>query len=122
MCSFFFCMPGSILSLLDIIQKSNNLDICFASNLPTHVATCSRISSMAPYPPGLHTQGNRIDRRKIFRRVITPGNEIAIFFNISRQLVRWRIGGYHIPHTDETDEIAPVPIPIQIEGDPEYRL
>jgi hypothetical protein len=73
---------------------------------------------MTTYPPGLHAQGNRIDRRKFLRRVITPGDEIAIFFNISRQLVRGRISSAHLRYTSEDDDIASGPIPIKIEGDP----
>src|SRR5436305_7381828 len=89
---------------------------------PLILATCSRLSSMTPYPPGLHAQGNRIDRRKSLRRIITPGDEIAIFFNVSRQLVRGRISGAHLRHTSEDDDIASGPIPIKIEGDPGVPL
>lgn len=73
---------------------------------------------MTRYPPGLHVQGNRIDRHKFLRRVITPGDEIAIVFNRSRQLVRGRISGAHLCYSSEDDDIASGPIPIKIEGDP----
>src|SRR5947209_18230331 len=86
------------------------------------LATYSRLSSVTPYPPGYDTQGNRIDRGKILRCIITPGDEIAIFFNISRQLIRGRISGAHLRHTSEDDDIASRPIPIKIEADPGVPL
>src|SRR6266480_5755794 len=89
---------------------------------PLILATCSRLSSMTPYPPGFHAQGNGIDRRKFLRRVITPGDEIAIFFNVSGQLVRGRISSAHLRHTSKDDDIASGPIPIKIEGDPGVLL
>ena len=73
---------------------------------------------MTPYPFRHDTQGNRIDRRKILRRVISSGDEIAVFFNVSGQLVRGRIGVAYLRFTSEDDDIASRPIPIKIEGDP----
>src|SRR5437763_13938985 len=85
---------------------------------PLILATCSRLSSMTPYPPGFHAQGNGIDRRKFLRRVITPGDEIAIFFNVRGQLVRGRISSAHLRHNSKDDDIASGTITINNKGKP----
>jgi hypothetical protein len=69
---------------------------------------------MAPYPSGHHAQGNRIDRRKILRRVITPGDEIVVFFNVSGQLARRKISGayllcwLHMISAEQTDSFPSI--------------